>query len=161
MLVETARVAPASTGPPMGGVLLTILGVGIAIGGFRYGMRGRAHSAARDYPRLAGLAALGLIPPVFAPSRPTLLLAVLISGICSAPIAAGQFAVIDEIAPRSQRSEALSWMTGAYGAFAAAGAAVSGQLIRLFGTQLAFAAAVAGAALAFMISALGLASLAG
>lgn len=146
--------------PALGGVLLATLAVGIAIGGFLYGLRAHAHSAAREYPWLAALAALGLIPPVFATSSPALLVAVLISGICFAPITARQFAVIDEIAPRSQRSEALSWMTGAYGAFAAAGAAVSGQLIRLSGTQLAFAAAVAGAALAFMIAARGRGSLA-
>ncbi len=91
----------------------------------------------------------------------SLLGAVLISGICFAPLTARQFAVIDEIALRSQRSEALSWMTSAYGAFAAAGAAVSGQLIRLSGTRLAFAAAIAGAALAFVIAALGRGRLAG
>ncbi len=141
--------------PALGGVLLATLAVGIAIGGFLYGLRTSPRSAAREYPPLAALAALGLIPIVFATSTPTLLLAVLFSGACFAPITARQFAVIDEIATREQRSEALSWMGSAYGALSAAGAAISGQLITLSGTQLAFGAAVIGTALSALIATLG------
>lgn len=134
--------------PALGGILLATLAVGIALGGFLYGLRNSLRSAARDYPPLAALAALGLIPTIFATSGATLLLAVLLGGVCFAPITARQFAVIDEVVSREQRSEALSWMGSAYGALSAAGAVVSGQLIDLSGTQLAFVAAVAGSGLA-------------
>ncbi len=46
-------------------------------------------------------------------------------------------------------------MGSAYGALSAAGAAISGQLIDLSGTQLAFVAAVAATALAALIATLG------
>jgi len=141
--------------PALGGILLATLAVGIALGGFLYGLRSSPRSAARDYPPLATLAALGLIPTIFATSGPTLVLAVLLSGVCFAPITTRQFAVIDEVVSREQRSEALSWMGSAYGALSAAGAAVSGQLIDLSGTQLAFVAAVAGTSLAAVIATLG------
>ncbi len=83
------------------------------------------------------------------------MLAVLISGVCFAPITTRQFAVIDEVVSREHRSEALSWMGSAYGALSAAGAALSGQLIDLSGTQLAFIAAVTGTALAALVATLG------
>jgi len=135
--------------------LLATLAVGIALGGFLYGLRNSPRSAARDYPPLATLAALGLIPTIFATSGLTLVLAVLLSGVCFAPITTRQFAVIDEVVSREQRSEALSWMASAYGALSAAGAAISGQLIDLSGTQLAFGAAVAATALAALIATIG------
>jgi len=141
--------------PALGGILLATLAVGIALGGFLYGLRNSLRSAARDYPPLAALAALGLIPTIFATSGATLLLAVLLGGVCFAPITARQFAVIDEVVSREQRSEALSWMGSAYGALSAAGAVVSGQLIDLSGTQLAFMAAVAGTGLAALTATLG------
>lgn len=145
--------------PALGGILLAVLAVGIAVGGFLYGLRHQARSAGQEYPYLSALAAVGLIPALAASSTAALAVAMLVSGICFAPIAARQFAVVDEIVPRARRSEAMSWLGTAYGAMAAAGAALSGQLVHLSGTRLAIVAAFAGACAAAGIAGLGRKSL--
>ena len=61
-------------------------------------------------------------------SASMLALAVL-AGLCFAPVTTTQIAVLDEVAPRERPAEAFSWLAILYGAGAAAGAALGGQLV--------------------------------
>jgi MFS family permease len=111
----------------LAGVLLSALAAGIGAGGFAYGLR--AHPPARQrYSRLCLLAAAGLAPLVLVPPLGAMAGLVFLAGLAFAPITATQIAVIDDVSAAAHRAEAFTWLTTAYGAGSAAGAAVAGLL---------------------------------
>jgi MFS family permease len=134
------------------GILLSAFAVGSWIGGFIYGLRPPAGSAARQYPRWCLLAALGLAPLILRPSLGIMVVLAGLSGICFAPICTCQKAVIDEVADPHHKTEAFTWLGTLYGAGLAAGTALAGQLITAAGTRPALAVACASTTTAWLLT---------
>jgi predicted MFS family arabinose efflux permease len=112
------------------GVLLAALAAGGALGGFAYGLRRNPGPATRHYAALCLLAAAGLAPLIAAPSLPVMVALAVLSGACFAPVTTRQVAVVDDVVDSAHRAEAFTWLSTAYGAGLAAGAAIAGQLVQ-------------------------------
>jgi MFS family permease len=134
------------------GILLSAFAVGSWIGGFLYGLRPRVTPAGQQYPALCLLAAIGLAPLVLTPALAVMVALAALGGLCFAPIATCQLAVIDEVARPEHKAEAFTWLGTLYGTGLAIGAAVSGQLIVATGVRAALAAASAATLLAWVLT---------
>lgn len=134
------------------GVLLSAFAAGSWIGGFAHGLRPRAASPGRRYPRLCLLAGLGLAPLIAAVNLPVMVILAAISGLCFAPITTTQIAVVDDVAEPEHTAEAFTWLGTMYGTGLAVGAALSGQLITAVGIRLALAVACGATLLAWLVA---------
>jgi predicted MFS family arabinose efflux permease len=135
------------------GILLAALAAGGALGGFAYGLRPRTAPAPHAYASLCLLAAAGLAPLVAAPSLPVMVVLAVLSGACFAPITTRQVAVVGDLVDPAHRAEAFTWLSTAYGAGLAAGAAIAGQLIQANAIRAAFAVACGAALVASLVAA--------
>ena len=115
-------------------------------------MRPPARSAGRRYAPLCGVAAIGLLPLIATPALGIMLALAFLAGLGFAPVTTTQIAVLDEVAPRERPAEAFSWLAILYGAGAAAGAALGGQLVAADGPRAAIVAACAATAVAWLVT---------
>lgn len=134
------------------GVLLSAFAAGSLVGGFLYGLRPRARTAEQLYPALCLLGAIGFLPLILLPGLTAMVGLAVLSGLCFAPAATCQLAVIDEVADPGRRAEAFTWLSTAYGAGLALGAALCGQLLAVSGIRAALATACGAALLAAIVA---------
>ena len=134
------------------GVLLSAFAAGSLVGGFLYGLRPRARRAGELYPALCLLGAIGFVPLLILPGLTAMVGLAVVSGLCFAPAATCQLAVIDEVADAGHRAEAFTWLSTAYGAGLALGAALCGQLLAVSGIRAALATACGAALLAAIVA---------
>ncbi len=134
------------------GVLLSAFAAGSLVGGFLYGLRPRARTAGELYPALCLLGAIGFLPLILLPGLTAMVGLAVLSGLCFAPAATCQLAVIDEVADPGRRAEAFTWLSTAYGAGLALGAALCGQLLAVSGIRAALATACGAAVLAAIVA---------
>jgi predicted MFS family arabinose efflux permease len=134
--------------PASAGFLLAAIALGIGGGSFAYGLRARDPAETmRLYPALCGLAAAGLAPLAAADSIAVLGLLSVVCGVCFAPLTVSANLAIERFAPLS-RAEAFSWLGALYGAGAAVGAPLGGQLVDSIGPRAGIAAGCAAMVLA-------------
>jgi predicted MFS family arabinose efflux permease len=136
------------------GVLLSAFAAGSLIGGFAYGLRPRKRMATELYPALCLLGAIGFAPLILLPGLAVMIALAVLSGLCFAPVATCQLAAVDEVADPDQRAEAFTWLSTAYAAGLALGAALCGQLLVASGIRAALVAACAAAMLAAIVASL-------
>jgi predicted MFS family arabinose efflux permease len=134
------------------GILLAAIAVGIGVGGFSYGLRKWTRPAGELMPAVSGLALAGTIPSLFPSSIPAMAAAMLLFGLCIAPISTLQFAVIDDVAPPGSGTEAFGWLASAALVGAAGGAVIAGRLVDAHGPKTALAGVVAASALGFLVA---------
>jgi MFS family permease len=134
------------------GLFLSLFALGAGIGGLLYGTLKHRRSAVSLYSPLCLLAAVGLVPLLLADTTAAMSVCAVLSGLCFAPVSNVQTAAVDELSPAARRGETYTWIGTLYGSGSALGAALAGQLIVHSGERAAFAAACAGAALAWVVS---------
>jgi predicted MFS family arabinose efflux permease len=134
------------------GILVAAIALGIAIGGFSYGLREWRQAPGELIPALSALALVGILPALVADSLPAMALAMLAFGLLVAPITTVQFAVIDDVAPAGSGTEAFGWFSSIAMAGAAGGAVLAGKLVDSSGWRAATVAVVAAAALCVVVA---------
>lgn len=134
------------------GVLGAAIALGIAIGGFSYGLRTWRQAPGETMPALSLLALVGVVPALVADSIPAMALAMLAFGLLVAPITTVQFAVVDDVAPAGSGTEAFSWFSSIAMAGAAGGAVLAGKLVDANGSRAATVAVVVAAASCVLVA---------
>jgi predicted MFS family arabinose efflux permease len=132
--------------PELAGVLLAILAISSAAGGFVYGVRPRRSPLASVHHRLTLLLPLAFLPPLFAPSIPLMGLLLVPAGVLIAPIIATRNELASAAAPPGTKTEALTWPLTALVAGLSSGTALGGVLIDGSGWRASILAAVVAAA---------------
>jgi predicted MFS family arabinose efflux permease len=129
----------------LAGVLLALLAISSAAGGFVYGIRPRRAPLAVMHHRLTLLLPLTFIPPLLAPSIPVMALMLIPAGVFIAPIIATRNELASESAPPGTKTEALTWPLTALVAGLSSGTALGGVLIDAGGWHASILAAIVGA----------------
>ena len=129
----------------LAGVLLAVLALSSAAGGFVYGIRPRRQPLAVVHHRLTLALPLTFIPALLAPSIPVMAVLLIPAGVCIAPIIATRNELASESAPPGTKTEALTWPLTALVAGLSSGTAISGVLIDAGGWHASILAAVVGA----------------
>jgi predicted MFS family arabinose efflux permease len=134
------------------GYLLAALAAGIGTGALLFAMRPPAERAHRIMAPLAVLAATGLAAPVLASSLVEMGVLLALAGACLAPTLTIQFAAVDEAAPGESGAEATAWVTSAFSAGTASGAALVGTVVDAGELRLTLAAGAIALALAALFA---------
>jgi predicted MFS family arabinose efflux permease len=129
----------------LAGVLLAVLALSSAAGGFVYGIRPRRQPLAVVHHRLTLALPLTFIPVLLAPSIPVMAVLLIPAGVCIAPIIATRNELASESAPPGTKTEALTWPLTALVAGLSSGTAIGGVLIDAGGWHTSILAAVVGA----------------
>jgi predicted MFS family arabinose efflux permease len=132
--------------PELAGVLLAILAISSAAGGFVYGVRPRRSPLANVHHRLTLLLPLAFLPPLFAPSIALMGLLLVPAGVLIAPIIATRNELASAAAPPGTKTEALTWPLTALVAGLSSGTALGGVLIDGSGWRASVLAAILAAA---------------
>jgi MFS family permease len=135
----------------LGGVLISVFGVGSLVGGLVYGARTWAGSPARRWVALLGCYTLGLA--VLAAvwwSLPAVAVVALVAGSVLTPQVVTEFELIPACAPPAMVTEAYAWSITATFAGDALGTSLGGALVDT-GTRLPLLVALGGAALATVV----------
>ncbi len=155
-LVAAAKAhGPAATG----GVLLGLISVGSAVGGFWYGSRTWRSATGQRFPWLLGLAALACAPMPFLPSLLALGAAAAAFGLLLSPLLSSAYLLATELAPPGSMTEAATWVTTASNVTAAGGTALAGILVDHAGVHWTLGAACACSAMGFLVALAGRATL--
>jgi MFS family permease len=134
------------------GPLITIWAIGSVVGGLVYGARSWATPPARRFVILTGLLALGTLPLPFAESLVVMAIFLFGTGFALAPLAATEYALIDEFTPEGTATEGYSWLIVANTVGSAAGAFLAGVLIDGAGVDWALASAPIACGLGLLVA---------
>jgi MFS family permease len=134
------------------GILAAAIALGIAVGGFAFGLRPWGEHPGRLMPLLGLLGVAGTVPALAADSIVGMALLMLVFGVLVAPMTTVQFAVVDDVAPQGSGAEAFSWYVSLGWAGAALGAVIAGHLVDANGWRSAMAVVVAAGAAALLVS---------
>jgi MFS family permease len=136
----------------LGGVLISVFGVGSLVGGLVYGARTWVGSPARRWVALLGLYTLGLaVLAAVSWSLPAVAVVALAAGSVLTPQVVTEFELIPTCAPPATVTEAYAWSITATFAGDALGSSLGGGLVDS-GTRLPLVVAVGGAALATVVA---------
>ena len=116
-------------GDGLGGVLLGIWGVGIAIGGIWFGTRRPAMALPRQLAWLLVAVSLSLLVLAFMPSPLYLGVALVLGGATIAPALTVESNLVGRLAPAAMLNEAYTWVVTVSVAGSAAGGAVAGAIV--------------------------------
>ena len=93
------------------------------------------------------------------PGLGVLAVAMFFSGLALSPMLITGFGLIERQAPPSRQTEGMAWLTSAISVGTAAGSAAAGQIVDTAGARWGYAFAAACAAVAVLVSLLGLSRL--
>jgi predicted MFS family arabinose efflux permease len=142
------------------GLPLAAIALGIASGGFAYGLVKWRRSPGRQLPFLCVVSLVGVVPPILARSIAAMVPLMLLFGVAMAPTSTAQFAVMDDVVPRGTGAEAFGWLQGLAMAGSAVGSLLAGQLVGASGPRAALIAVGAATAVAALLAVAGRRSLA-
>jgi MFS family permease len=134
------------------GPLITIWAIGSVVGGLVYGARSWATPPGRRFLILTGLLTVGTLPLPFAESLVVMAIFLFGTGFALAPLAATEYALIDEFTPEGTATESYSWLIVAYTVGSAAGAFLAGVLIDGAGVDWALASASIACGLGLLVA---------
>jgi MFS family permease len=134
------------------GPLITIWAIGSVVGGLVYGARSWATPPGRRFLILTGLLTVGTLPLPFAESLVVMAIFLFGTGFALAPLAATEYALIDEFTPEGTATEGYSWLIVAYTVGSAAGAFLAGVLIDGAGVDWALASASIACGLGLLVA---------
>jgi MFS family permease len=148
-LVATAR---GWGSPATGGVLLTLVAAGSAVGGLLYGAREWRWPVERRFVMLLALLALVCAPLSTVPGLVALAGVVVALGLLLAPLVSSAYVLATELAPPGTLTEATTWVTTASNVTAAAGMVLAGAMVDEVGVPPTFAAASAFVVVALLVA---------
>jgi MFS family permease len=134
------------------GPLVTVWGLGSIAGGLAYGARTWRTPAARRYPLLLALLALGAVPLPFAGSLLAMGLFLFATGLAIAPLGATEYSLIGALAPEGTTTEAYSWQIVANTIGSAGGALLAGLLVEHASIDWALASASMACGLGLLVA---------
>ena len=137
----------------LGGWLLAANALGAFAGGLGYGALPTTAAPLRRLLPLTALFAAGYAPLIVPVPLPAAVVLAVLSGVMLPPVLACAFMAVDDLAPAGTVTEAFAWVVTAFQIGSALGAALAGRVIRDAGPGPAFAAAVALACAATLITA--------
>lgn len=150
MQVSVNALTDAHDVPHLAGPIYSVFALASMLSAVCYGaIRWRASPTRRLTWSLAGLTAGCLLLP-YAVGPWSLAVLIFLPGLGISPALISGNACVEQIVPRSRLTEALAWLGGAGGLGVAAGAAVSGHLVKASAPSLAFFVVGASAAAAFL-----------
>jgi predicted MFS family arabinose efflux permease len=137
----------------LSGLFLSLLSGGSMIGGLLAGALASGRGPERRVVVLLGALVVGLSPLALA-SRAVLpfALCMLIAGLGIAPTIACLYQLVDRSAPAGTVTEAFTWVTSAFTAGSAVGAAVAGSVVQHAGPAVALLSALGAVALATLLA---------
>jgi MFS family permease len=134
-----------------GGVLLTVLSAGVALGTFVYGSRQSARPVERRLVLATAVGAATFAPLALATEVWQLALLVLVTGIGVAAPTVCIWLALAQAAPERAKTEAATWITSAGSVGIAIGATVVGAVVDAFDARAAFLAAFASASIGVVV----------
>jgi predicted MFS family arabinose efflux permease len=134
-----------------GGVLLTVLSLGVAIGTFVYGTRRSDRPVERRLLIASGVGAATFAPLALASETWQLALLVFVTGLAIAPPTVCTWLILAQVAPPSARTEAGTWISSAVAVGVAIGATAVGAIVDTVGARTALLAAFASSSLGVVI----------
>jgi MFS family permease len=137
------------------GFLLAIWSLGSMVGGLWFGTRHWSGAVHNRLLLLVWCVAICFLGPALVGSIPLMALALILTGLCIAPLLGTLYLLIDVLAPEGTVTESFTWMHTGFIAGIAAGVSIAGGLIELRGVHFSLGAAVVGAALSAAIGTLG------
>ncbi|WP_409331138.1 MFS transporter [Trujillonella humicola] len=138
--------------PGMSGVLLAVWSLGSVLGGLWFGARVVSASLPRQYRWLLLGTTIGLAPLAAVSSPWVLGVLLFLGGSVIAPTLTVQNSLVGSIAPVQATTEAFTWLSTVTVGASAVGAALGGALIDASGVPGALLLAVAGAAVAVLVT---------
>jgi MFS family permease len=133
------------------GLVLAVWSLGSATGGLVYGARTWRGDLPERWIALSAAAAAALLLPLAAPSIPSLVPLLLVTGAFIAPSIVSGAQLLGQLAPPSMSTEAYAWGSTAIVVGVSAGNAAAGALIEASGWRLAIAVAAGVGCLAVLI----------
>jgi MFS family permease len=134
-----------------GGVLLTVLSAGVALGTFVYGARQSTRPVERRLVLTCGVGATTFLPLPLATEVWQLALLVFVVGIGVAAPTVCTWLALAKAAPERARTEAFSWITSAGSVGVAIGATAVGAIVDAADARTAFVVAFAASAIGFVV----------
>jgi MFS family permease len=137
----------------LGGLLLAAFAAGSTFGGLWYGARTSSKPLGRRWLELNVMLMLGLVPLVLAWSVPAMAASCVVAGLAVGPIVSSAWALLGEVAPVGQTTEANTWYEAAWVGGTALGAAAAGVVVEAAGVGAALVAPCAALAVAAALAA--------
>lgn len=141
--------------PGASGLVLGVWALGSMVGGLWFGARSWGLSLGRQMLLLPAIVAVALLPSVFAPTIPILVVVTAIGGASVAPMLIAAFSITERLVPAPQLTEGLTWTNSGLAIGFSVGTATGGYVVDTFGTSAGFGLAVAGGLFATAMGALG------
>ena len=161
MEISVTAFATGEGSPGLAGVLIAVQAAASMVGGLIYGARERTADAAKRYPLLLFLIALGLTPLLLISSIANAIPLMALSGFALAPASAVVYLLVENLSPPGSVTEASTWMITAVVSGIAGGNAIAGSLVEGGHAHRGFAISIAAAFLGGLVVMLGRASLRG
>jgi hypothetical protein len=160
--LEVSVVAFASEQGSRGaaGVLLAIWSTGSMLGGLWFGSRHWSGAVHHRLIVLSWVVAACYLGPLLAGSVPLMGVALVIDGLCIAPLLGTIYLLVDVLALEGTVTESFTWIHTGFISGLAAGTAIAGWVIEALGVRPAIGAAVVGVTLSAIVGTLGRRSLA-
>lgn len=143
------------------GVLLAIWSTGSMLGGLWFGSRHWSGAVHHRLIVLTWVVAACYLGPLLAGSIPLMGVALVVDGLCIAPLLGTIYLLVDVLAPEGTVTESFTWIHTGFISGLAAGTAIAGGVIEVLGVRFALGAAVIGVTLSAIVGTLGRRSLAG
>jgi MFS family permease len=137
-----------------GGVLLTVLSLGVMIGTFVYGTRTSERPVARRLVLSNAVAAATFAPLALATEVSQLAALVFVVGLALAPPTVCTWLLLTHVSSPVARTEAATWLTTSIAGGAAIGATATGAIVDAAGARTALLTAFGSSALGFVALAL-------
>jgi MFS family permease len=145
MEISVTAFATGEGSPGLAGVLIAVQAAASLAGGLIYGAREQTVDAARRYPLILFLIAVGFAPLLLMSSIANALPLMALSGFALAPASAVVYLLVENLSPPGSVTEASTWMITAVVCGIAAGNAIAGQLVEGGHPHRGFAVTVAAA----------------
>ena len=150
--VAVPAFAAAQGAPNASGLVLAAWAVGSMIGGLWFGTRRWNASLPRQAELAIGFMALAIVPGLINHSIAVSLAAAFLAGVAIAPSLITQFSLAERLVDSDRITEGITWAMSGITLGFAAGSALSGALIDIWGVRAGFAVALGGAVIAFALA---------
>jgi MFS family permease len=153
--VSTVAFADGQGHKPLASLVLATYALGSCLAGLVFGLlRPRGTLAGRFRVGIA-LMAVSMIPPLLVGNLFFLAMALFCSGLTIAPTMVNSMGLVEQLVPRSQLTEGITWTSTGLSVGVAGGAALAGRVIDAHGASAAFAVCTVAAAFAAAVAFLG------
>ncbi|GEK34429.1 MFS transporter [Kurthia sibirica] len=122
--------------------ILSIYAIGSCLAGIVFGLLNSAYSLRKQLITVIILVSISLVPLLFIQSIAQLMIVVFFSGLFVAPTMIVTMTLVQQVVPKEQLTEGMTWATAGLGIGVAIGSSIAGTVIDLYGSQNGFSVAV-------------------